>query len=784
MTSPVWITPSGFLGTLTQLRSTSTAVFATGTGISYSIISGEVPQGIYLNSSTGIISGTPVSVSVETLSTFVTRASNTHGIKDRSFSLLVTGSNLPNWITTNGLLPVGLNGEYYTINLEYVDFQLRAENILLTGGNSLKYYIADGKGTLPPGLTLTPSGRIYGIVADQLQLDWEVSESGGYDDERYDQYPYDHAMVSNVTTAFIPKAVNRLYQFQVTVTDGVQGIDRLFGIEVVDPANLGEGLIPQPIWLDPYGGRLSKTANLGTVRANRPLVIELNEYDPYPYSGPLVWNWERTVNPEIRLITDSKNSTKNLQGSTSIYFNNTVIFPIVGMAVQLNLYVDGFNSTTYQITGVVKTGDTEGFINIDKPLFGTIPNNLMIFVGSLSVHPPGISLDTSSGVLYGQIPYQPSYSIDYKFTVDLNKTDTASSSSSVTPQIFLLRIKGDIDSYIQFVSTGSLGTLMPGQISELSVIAKNVNSEYSVQYSLIGGDLPSGLTLLPDGNIQGKINYNSQTIFDFSSTNSLSSLMMDGGTTTVDKNWKFTVRASDVYRSNLIDQEFSITILENSRTEYTRMFVKPFMPVNKRAIYEEFINDSTIFDPSLLYRPNDLEFGSQREIKMLLETGIQKLSLDDYSPALNSYFYRKKFYFGEVKSVNATDNLGNIIYELVYIDIIDDQMIGTYSPSTVNSLGNIQFQLESIMISDENISTDEALRPRYMNTLKPNGVPLGFIKAVVLCYALPGNSAKIISRIKSSKFNFLQFNFDTDRIIVETPLNSDQSGWLFYPTER
>jgi hypothetical protein len=74
MTAPVWITPVGFLGTLTERKNTSTQVLATGTGISYSVIAGELPAGIRLNTGTGVLSGTPFSVPANTLSTFVVRA--------------------------------------------------------------------------------------------------------------------------------------------------------------------------------------------------------------------------------------------------------------------------------------------------------------------------------------------------------------------------------------------------------------------------------------------------------------------------------------------------------------------------------------------------------------------------------------------------------------------------------------------------------------------------------------------------------------------------------------
>ena len=110
-------------------------------------------------------------------------------------------------------------------------------------------------------------------------------------------------------------------------------------------------------------------------------------------------------------------------------------------------------------------------------------------------------------------------------------------------------------------------------------------------------------------------------------------------------------------------------------------------------------------------------------------------------------------------------------------------MSNSYSPANAVSLANMQTQLEAIQIDSATIAVDDRLQPRYMTTLQSDtGVPLGFIKAVPICYVLPGNTAKVLSRIRDSGFDFKQFDFDTDRIIVETPKESDQNGWLYYPT--
>jgi hypothetical protein len=172
---------------------------------------------------------------------------------------------------------------------------------------------------------------------------------------------------------------------------------------------------------------------------------------------------------------------------------------------------------------------------------------------------------------------------------------------------------------------------------------------------------------------------------------------------------------------------------------------------------------------------------------MLLETGIEKVDLDLYAEAMTEYFYRKRFYFGEVKSILAQDSDGNDVYEIIYVDIIDDQMMG--SDRVGVSVDNMRSELESIVIDGDTILVDERLQPKYMTTLDENtGIPLGFVKAVPICYTIPGGALKILSRInnaiKTGQFNFNNYNFDTDRIVIETVKETEQTGWLAYITER
>jgi len=976
---------------------------------SYTIVSGDLHTGLYLNSSTGQILGTPSSVSLNENSTFVVRAENASGVNDRTFSYTITGPSEPVWVTAEGDLPVGMNGEYFTINKEWVDYSLRADTDILQPGKSLNYYIADRDGQLPPGLRLTKEGRIYGYLDDVLGVPSDAKPLGGYDSDVYDSNVYE-SVVYDATTAtsdsYIhkydidaitnekpmrvrvktshdltdgdqiligsisgnlglvingnnyrvkvidqntfylyevnadagdktllipidgtdpvyypydsggyvywgtfnpnqPKSVKKIYQFYVTATDGVAASRRRFSIEVIDHDSLrvdtsyisvdsalfdvSASYLLAPIWQSKNGNKLPRVGNLGSVRAGKKLILDTYEYDPYPQQGPMFYDWNTTaVNPDIKLITDgninnARLQTTNLQGQNTIYYKNAELTPVKGMKVCFGDYIPNTDNTVYTVVGVIPLSDTSGILNIDQPLAQQVPDSRTFYVGTTSARPPGISLEPNTGKLYGQLANQPVYSQSYRFTIKIVKIDQSSgkqtlldaigstdsriinkvysvldndytplddalSGGGLTPaidyegekgdiwlvsetprpissagevyeellpkmdgtvrayvftgqdnptwvyigetvsssQVFLLNVLGNVSSSISFVSSSSLGTLSSGEISELYVKAINTGTTYTVEYEIIQGELPPGLTFNNDGTIQGKIANSGQTYFDFSE----SVMTFDSNNTTVDKNWIFTVRASDSYRLSAVEKQFYITVYQETSAEFTRIYVKPFLSKEKRNSYKDFITDPVIFDPLLLYRPADPEFGLQQQIKMIIETGIEKASLDEYASAMNSYFYKKRFNFGEIKSIKAEDKDGNYVYDLIYADVVDNQMNGNFAPSDSVSVVNMQGRLETITLdSGSTITLNERLRPRYMTTLQEDtGVAIGFIKAVPICYTIPGGSVKILSRINNAlatgQFNLRDYNFDTDRVIVETTTDTDQTGWILYPTTR
>jgi hypothetical protein len=306
MTStPSWITTAGFLFTATELVSTATALVASGTNISYTLLSGSLPSGLLL-SSTGTVYGTPTAVVNTTTNKFVVRATNTLGVADRTFTVDVTGRDDPIWVTPSGFLTVGVHQENYALDKQWVDYQLSATATEAPAGTTIAYYIPNNGGRLPPGLSMDRSGRITGYIDDTLTYDSFISDTGGYDDESYDSYTYDHdrvdpLVVSGATTPGIPK----IYRFKVVATDGITNSERTFKIIVASTeilyntkgntsattAMTSTGAIVDPLAI--YSLQSMQWLNgtdLGVIRAGNNYQIPVTVYDPAPYVGTITYS--------------------------------------------------------------------------------------------------------------------------------------------------------------------------------------------------------------------------------------------------------------------------------------------------------------------------------------------------------------------------------------------------------------------------------------------------------------------------------------------------------------
>ena len=618
----------------------------------------------------------------------------------------------------------------------------------------------------------------------------------------------------------------------------------------------GDSYLYAPAWLSPANLGIRRASNYQIVR------IKTYDPHPELGAVTWVWD-NISVNPEVRAIADTRYNTGpsgldvtvrgrvdtfadlplvnnigdlynvldetvsyvwngtdwesadflpkfNRAGTSTVHLKNLTSMPQVGQMFRLDTYVpDAIYTTTYTITSVAGTTSTclvgfkhspvlvDGTLIYETTLKDDIPDNTILFIGSESQKPPGFKLNETSGDLYGQIPYIPAYSEDYKFTIRMIKTDPKTGDQSKSDRVFQLRLQGSINTDLEWITTSTVGTIAQGYQSELAIKAQHENfPELDIQYKLVSGELPAGLEFKHDGTIVGKIPYGGTTEID---TYQPTDFMIDGGETTFDRSFKFTVEATNAYRLATIDREFTILIGDNDPTPFSSVYVRPFMSRGRRRSYRDFINNRDIFNPKVLYRPSDPAFGLQKDIRMTIEYGIERLNLAEYVIGLQNYFYNKRFYFGDVKTLPAEDANGQHVYDLVYVDIIDSQlnMMGK-SPDSIsflinqglvniysNSVDNWQNSLETIPVYGRTIKVDEYLRPRFMRTIQQStGAPLGFIKAMPICYALPGQGYAIKRKIELSGFDFKLIDFEVDRLIIDQTFDYSGDKYLKFPIKN
>lgn len=354
---PKWTVPTNYqLANLTERTTVSIPLpLESLSGVTTSVISGVLPGGIRLEDNELV--GTTFEVARTTNSTFVIRATTDQGILDRTFKITVEGSDNPLWVTPEGGLPIGPNGVYFILDSSLIDFQLLATDNDLPAGDILEYYIADGDGELPPGITLTSDGRLTGIVDPLLALDINAL-NGGYDTGSYGSNPFDFNVLSGSgldsfyydTTGYdyfvptrVPRKLNRNYEFQVTVADNVSSTKRRFQIYVV-------------------GDDFTRADNTLMKAADGVFTADIT------YVRVPVW------------LTPSDLGVR-----------------------RANNYVTLFLETLDQNT-------TAGVI---KYILEPINND-----GSVSTLPPGLEIDQDTGELAGVVPYQPAVTKEYKFTVN------------------------------------------------------------------------------------------------------------------------------------------------------------------------------------------------------------------------------------------------------------------------------------------------------------------------------------------------------------------------------
>lgn len=404
--------------------------------------------------------------------------------------------------------------------------------------------------------------------------------------------------------------------------------------------------------------------------------------------------------------------------------------------------------------------------------------------------PPGLNGDSNSGWITGTVNIGTGLS-RYIFSVFVNKNNGLASDIYE----FALTVSNEITNDIVWTSPNNLGTIYNNTISTLKIEAE---SSQNLTYRLIQGTLPSQLVLDETGELVGRVAY--QPTRD----------LLNQFTTTT---FEFTVEAIALnYPLVSSKKTFTLNVYQYYNLVTENVYMKASPTLSQRAIVNSLLTDTSIIPTEFLYRPADLYFGKATDISFVHAYGIEASSAENYLEAMKKNHYWRNLTLGELKTAIARDENGDIIYEVVYSQIIDNLVneknqsvssqirwptyvsleLGPYltsedflytsfadvqdnlfytslTPGSTNvfypaSLDNMSKQIGDVLGK----TSDTNLLPKWMTTQQLNGNVLGYTRAWVICYTLPGKSTEILNNINNNwPYKLNDIDFTVDRYYID-----------------
>ena len=451
MATPVWTTTAGKIATIDEQVAYSLQLEANtsdSTAITYSVIAGSLPAGMQVTTD-GLLTGTPAEVAKRTLYTFVVRATAGTAITDRTFSLDVQGADTPTFTTAAGQLQLDDStsvGLYWVIDGSSVSLQMQATDSDTRAGQSLVYEIVQG--SLPPGVTMSKSGLISGIV--QLTDDQRYGERGGYDGSGNDDQ-FDGTFDRTVTT----KSISKNFDFIVRVSDGTSFVEQNNSIFVysadfwrvsntaitIDATEIDSS----PLTMDLSANRrpvFRTGSDLGTFRHDNAFVVKIDVEDFDPLQGDLEYSIQAGSLPAgVSIDVNSGELYGQLARQSAV--ETTYTFTVRAnrvVATGINVFTDqeftmkvigeidiGIAFTTPTLVGTLKA-DVPSLLSIEAVAEDT--NRVLSYSVTAGSLPTGITL-SEQGNLIGTI--DPSDFTDstraYTFTVTVSDQYQAAATS-------------------------------------------------------------------------------------------------------------------------------------------------------------------------------------------------------------------------------------------------------------------------------------------------------------------------------------------------------------------
>lgn len=792
MTQPVWNTKSGLIETypygISVSYQLSASPVAPATFLSYKLLSGNLPDGLSLNSS-GLISGTPGEVSNETDYTFVVRVTdNFNNIKDRTFVIKISG-----YITPSFNIPAGLI--FSGVDSRWIEFPITYAN----PSNISNLSISLDEGTIPLGLEINSEGIIRGyaekpvmeteysqvtVLGTSTNLSNEISctSTEGFDIGRPIIFtgPVFGSIISG--NIYYIKEIKNTTTFTISFSQD--------GPEVL--LSSGTGLMNITLPTVSIGYPVLRTFNFTLSLKNGSFVYQTIKYSINIGNQELpAGNGGLGISLNAR--TPTLLNTRPLSFSipeNDLYYGYYIV-PETGLT---------FSPSTNVQIATIKSGDYFSFKFIGYDFDG---NDLTYAFINL---PFNLTGDSSTGWVTGT-PTLPTNSVSfYTFTVAVYKTSNPAIISSLFN--FTFKVYNEIIGDIDWLTNENLGQINNNTISTLKVEAI---SDTELNYQIVSGSLPPNLVLAENGEITGKVAFQP-----------LSVELSQGSST----DFTFTVNAfSPLFPTVNASKTFTLTVYQYFQQPTDILYIKATPSLSDRQKINMLLTDDTIIPPNLIYRPDDIYFGKSSSIIYQHAYGIHSSTITQYLEAIEKNHYWRNITLGEIKTAVARNQNNEIIYEVVYSEIIDnlvnnqnisvseqivwprdiDLQLGPWYTSITdiftsyetllsqsyytsltsgearilypNSLQNMRTRVGQEL----GLTDDSNVLPLWMTSQQQDGNTLGFVKAWVICYTKPGFADRIKTNINTNwQYKLNQINFEIDRFIVNKSATYDYNSSIIF----
>lgn len=478
---------------------------------------------------------------------------------------------------------------------------------------------------------------------------------------------------------------------------------------------------------------------------------------------------------------------KLINGGTG-YIVGDVLRVIGGTPKTITAPVNGKNFNLEQIvkisvTSVNDNGSIHSFRMIDSGSYLVAPDN------PASTGPGQPSTDTYENLIWvGATGTGATFELDFGVkevqvtnggmgylsppTIAFNGNGITSGSLRITVEYIPSEVTVFFGNIQWVTPKGHLGEVYETMACPYSVKAI-ASGNFPVSYNLApgSGPLPTGLSIdVTTGEIRGTCGFINQ-----------------------DTRFAFTIRAS--VGATFVDREFSL-LMKNMFNTQPVTGVYMTMTGWDKIDWVQFSNSN--IPEEYVFRPHDPEFGINKKPMMYLLFGLPDVTDEELWVAMTGnpertheydFYGKTDLYLSELKTAVARDNKGNILYEVLYREVVDPlnriysrrgknkidvhaggfnagdsltrspvpypQAASTYNVTNTkfiypSSLSNMRKDLMAADTGGIGLNGAEGL-PLWMNSQQKLGDPksvLGFVPAIELAYLIPGSAQAVLRHIR------------------------------------